>query len=119
MYKRKTLTKTLLRGNEVTEGESIEVKVRRILKTKEPINDSSPEIFTARSEGVLPGFNIRTDRFELAADAMDKIAASELARRENMFKPKEDKPEKESKVIDLNENKNAEGEPTPGKAGNE
>ncbi|MEM0173216.1 MAG: hypothetical protein QXI16_01765 [Sulfolobaceae archaeon] len=38
-------------------------------------------IYTNRKDGVLPGYNIRTDRFDVAIDAMDKVAMSKLAKR--------------------------------------
>ncbi|MEM3714429.1 MAG: hypothetical protein QXF82_05715 [Nitrososphaeria archaeon] len=63
------------------EGESIENKVNRILINKEPITDGAPLIYTKRADGVLPGYNIRTDRFEVAIDAMDKVSKSKLSKR--------------------------------------
>ncbi|MEM1986717.1 MAG: hypothetical protein QXQ24_08275 [Nitrososphaeria archaeon] len=63
------------------EGESIETKVNRILINKEPITDGAPLIYTKRQDGVLPGYNIRTDRFEVAIDAMDKVSKSKLSKR--------------------------------------
>ncbi len=63
------------------EGESIENKVNRILINKEPIQDGAPLIYTKRQDGVLPGYNIRTDRFDVAIEAMDKVAKSRLTKR--------------------------------------
>lgn len=68
--------------NEVTEGEPMEQKVRRILNNKEPITDGAPMIYTDKKDGVLAGYDIRTDRFEVAAEAMDKIHRSTLAKRD-------------------------------------
>jgi hypothetical protein len=62
-------------------GETLEMKVRRITELKEPITDGSPVIYTERSEGVKPEYNIRTDRFDIALDAMDKVNRSNLAKR--------------------------------------
>lgn len=70
------------------EGESIEAKVTRLILNKEPIKDSAPLIYTDRKDGVLPGYDIRTDRFEIAIDAMDKITKSKIAKR-YQFKDKE------------------------------
>ena len=50
-----------------------ETKCARILQDKEPITDTAPIIYTAKEEGVLPAYNIRTDRFDVAMDAYDKI----------------------------------------------
>ena len=63
------------------EGESIENKVNRILINKEPITDGAPLIYTKRADGVLAGYNIRTDRFDVAIDAMDKVSKSKLSKR--------------------------------------
>lgn len=66
------------------EGEPLENKIRRILDNKEPITDSAPIIYTERKDGVMPAYNIRTDRFEIAIEAMDKVAKSKLSKREQV-----------------------------------
>lgn len=63
------------------EGETIEKKVSRITLTNEPITDTAPIIYTEKKDGVLPAYNIRTDRFDLAIDAMDKIEMERIARK--------------------------------------
>lgn len=73
---------------EIQEGETIETKVARITQNKEPITDSAPIIFTEKKDGVLPAYNIRTDRFDIALEAMDKIGKSK-AKRENAPKPED------------------------------
>lgn len=65
---------------ELYEAESIEEKVRRIVNENEPIEDGAPIIFQERIDGVKPEFNIRTDRWEVAIEAMDKVSADELSR---------------------------------------
>ena len=72
------------------EGEYIEEKVRRITENNEPIEDGAPIIYTERKDGVNPAYNIRTDRWEIAQDAMEqvgnnksKIIAMKIAQREN------------------------------------
>ena len=62
-----------LKSIEIYEGESIETKCARILQDKEPITDTAPIIYTAKEDGVLPAYNIRTDRFDVAMDTYDKI----------------------------------------------
>lgn len=62
------------------EGESIENKVDRILDSKEPISDGAPIIYTEKKDGVLPQFDIRTDKWELAQDAMDKVNKAKIAK---------------------------------------
>lgn len=72
------------------EGEYIEEKVRRITENGEPIEDGAPIIYTERKDGVNPAYNIRTDRWEIAQNAMEqvgnnksKIIAMKIAQREN------------------------------------
>lgn len=83
MYKIPKYQKTQIHINESVEGETIEQKVERLIANKEPITDSTVELlFTERKDGVMAGYNIRTDRFEVAIEAMDKAHKSSLARRE-------------------------------------
>ena len=51
-------------------GESIEIKVARLLSQEEPIKDQVPLIYTERKTGVNPEYNIRTDRFMIAMEAI-------------------------------------------------
>jgi hypothetical protein len=104
MYKYRKPTATLIVTNSQVEGETIETKVRRILENKEPIKDSTVMIYTDRKDGVLPEYNIRTDRFELATEAMDKVHASRRAKRDNLINKPDDIKTEISKA-----------EPTPGK----
>lgn len=73
----------------VYEGESIETKVARITQTKEPITDSAPIIFTEKKDGVLPAYNIRTDRFDVALDGYDKIDMAAMAKKKSAVKPED------------------------------
>lgn len=75
-----------LKSVEIYEGESIETKCARILQDKEPITDTAPIIYTAKEDGVLPAYNIRTDRFDIAVDAYDKITRA-AAKKEMTPKP--------------------------------
>ena len=47
-------------------------------------------IYMERSEGINKAYNFRTDRFEVAIEAMDKVAKSYAARREEKGKVNED-----------------------------
>ena len=82
MYKVKKADKTSLKVNTSYEGESIEEKVQRIVNNKEPISDTAPLIYQERKDGIDPSTDIRTDRFEVAVEAMDKVSASKIAKRE-------------------------------------
>ena len=55
------------------EGEPIEEKVRRITQNNEPIEDGAPIIYTERKNGVNPAYNIRTDKWEIAQQAMQTV----------------------------------------------
>lgn len=78
-----TLPKT---NYEFQEGESIEQKVCRITENNEPITDGAPIIYTNREDGVLPAYNIRTDRWEVAQAAMDAVNQANLAKSKNYGK---------------------------------
>lgn len=101
MYKIQIPEITELTVNTSYEGETIEQKIRRIVNNKEPISDGAPLIYTDRKEGVQPAYDIKTDRFEIAIEAMDKIAKSHQAKREERHKPKEDeKIEDQNKITE-------------------
>lgn len=83
MYVKCKYTKTEFNVNKGVEGETIEQKMERVTTNKEPIKDGAPIIYTERKDGVQPGYNIRTDRFEVAVEAMDKVTKSKIAAREH------------------------------------
>lgn len=82
MYKYHEPLPSSIDRNVSYEGETIEQKIDRIVNNKEPITDGAPLIYTDRKDGVQPQFDIRTDRFEIAVDAMDKVSKSNLAKRD-------------------------------------
>lgn len=60
------------------EAEPREVKLRKIISGESSNMEDGvfPTIYTEKKDGVLPEYDIRTDRFEVAIDAMDKINQS-------------------------------------------
>lgn len=80
MYKYKQAKPTTLRVNASYKGETIEEKMKRVLNNKEPIKDGAPLIYTERKDGVKPELDIRTDKWEIAADAMDAVSRARLAK---------------------------------------
>lgn len=59
---------------EVTEkGETLIKKIQRILDENEPLTDGAPMIYTPKQAGVRDDCNIRTDKWALAMDAMDRV----------------------------------------------
>lgn len=95
-YNVKGISKSTLVSVPRYEGETIEKKVERIQHNGEAIKDGAPEIFTDRADGVISAYNIRTDRWEIACEAMDAVNKSKIASRE-------------AKVIDLKSKKEIDG----------
>lgn len=78
-----------MRRNLHEEGETIEQKVERIMSTEGAITETAPLIYTERKQGVVPDYNIRTDKMEYAVEAMGNGAKAQLAKRAELLKPKE------------------------------
>lgn len=101
-YRVPKFRKSDLTSVETFEGETIEQKIERIVANKEPIKDGAPEIFTERKDGVISAYNIRADRWEIAADAMDAVSKSIEAKRDGKAKmeviKEDDSKEKVDKV---------------------
>ena len=110
--KRKQKVSTLTINNSY-EGETIEQKVHRIVNNREPITDNAPLNYSDREQGVLAESDIRTDRFEVAQEAMDKISKSHRAKREARIV--EMKAKKEGNKGE--EGPNPSTAPAPGKEG--
>lgn len=67
------------------QAEPREVKLRKIISGEANNMEDGvfPTIYTEKKDGVQPEYDIRTDRFEVAIDAMDKInqsAANQIAK---------------------------------------
>ena len=77
---------TQINVNDSYIGEPIEYKIKRIVDSKEPIGDTVQMIYTERKEGVQPAYDIRTDRFDIAIDAFDKIDKTIKAKRAEKLK---------------------------------
>lgn len=110
-YRKPIFSRSSLTSVEPQEGEYIERKVERIVHNKEPITDGAPELYTDKKDGVVAGYNIRTDRWEVAAEAMDAIHRSQEAASKE--KPKIGASEDEAKLAsgDIAEGKSLEGSP--------
>jgi len=108
MYKVGKANSTSLNVNKSNEGETIEQKIDRVVNNREPITDGAPQIYTERRDGVQPAYNIRSDRFDIAIDAMDKVTGSHKAKREEKALARE------AKVVDLPQQNNGGAESTQG-----
>ncbi|AXH71923.1 MAG: hypothetical protein [Microviridae sp.] len=109
MYKIPKYAKTRIDLDNTREGETIENKVTRLVNNKEPIKDGVPIIFQDRAEGVNAAYNIRTDRWEIAVEAMEKIEKAKAAKRDDLAKAPEAK-------MEVKKNDDGGPEPTHGKA---
>jgi hypothetical protein len=120
-YRYRKAGKSQINSVEVVEGEPIELKIERIVSNKEPISDGAPAIYTERKEGVKAAYNIRTDRWEIATEAMDVVSKTTQARRDHKAKLKEEKEadkEEKGKVVELKADKKvSEAKSTEGTAG--
>lgn len=60
------------------QAEPREVKLRKIINGEASNMEDGvfPTIYTEKKDGVQPEYDIRTDRFEIAIDAIDKINQS-------------------------------------------
>lgn len=76
------------------EAKSIEEEMRAAVNGKEPIKATAKVTYNERKDGVLPQHDIRTDRFEMAMLATDKIHATKAAERHKMDFPEPPKDEK-------------------------
>lgn len=83
-------TKTILNANTCIVGEMLCTKVSRMMYNKEPITAEAPIIYTAKKDGILPQYDIRTDRWEIAQEAMGAISKSEIAKGKAWMKEAEE-----------------------------
>jgi hypothetical protein len=119
-YGRAKYVSSTIKSVEITEGEPIEHKIERVVSNKEPITDGAPSIFTERKDGVVAAYNIRTDRWEVASEAMDKVSGSIQAKRDAKGKVSKSNEEskteakKETKVVDLKVDNVSEAKSTEG-----
>ena len=80
MKRKKIEYRSTLKSGETYEGETIEERVRRVTLTGEPIKDGAPIIYTEKADGVLPQYNIRTDKWDVAVEALDLFAKTEAVK---------------------------------------
>ena len=61
-------------------GMSIENRCKLLVETGEPIKDTSPLIFTPKEKGVMPQYDVRADKWEIAQNAMDRVNKERIAK---------------------------------------
>lgn len=89
MKKIEVKTTGKLQVNESYEGEPLETQLEKITTQKTPIDATSPIIYTERKEGVKPEYDIRTDRWEIAQEAMEQVSKTNIAKRDSTGKTEE------------------------------
>jgi len=73
MYKLQKNTQTSIERNLSTVAETIEEKIRRALTNGEKLDGQSELQYTERKDGVRPEFNVRTDKWDLAVESIEKF----------------------------------------------
>lgn len=70
--------------NEQYDGEDIHEKIERVRTTEEPIeaDGNGGNIYTQRKDGVIPEYNVRTDKWDMALETMDEYNKTKIARAE-------------------------------------
>ena len=86
MGRRIAIKKSTVKVNNGTEGEAIEKAIKRAIENGESLGDQVGLIYTARRDGVLAGYDIRTDRFDVALEGINVAQKSALAKREALAK---------------------------------
>lgn len=98
-------SETSISVNNSYEAKPIEIQLQEITTNNEPISADAPIIYTARAEGVLAGYDIRTDRFDIAIEAMDRVQKTKIAERETRMELKKGGKEGQSPANTLDNEK--------------
>lgn len=81
-----------IKVNNSTEGETMETMVERMVYGNEPIEGGSELIYTQAKDGVVPSYNHRADKFEIAIEQAENTNKSLSAKNyENNVKLKAEK----------------------------
>ena len=93
---------------EINEGETLIKKIQRILDENEPLTDGAPMIYTPKEAGVRADCNIRSDKWEIAMNAIDKVNNYKLS--QYLKKGEAETPNVDEKKAEKGE---GTGEPNP------
>lgn len=74
--------KTKINGIKPYEADYLEKMIEKRMTGEDIVVGGKGVIFTEREDGVISAHNIRTDRFEEAMEAMDRITARKIAGKE-------------------------------------
>lgn len=72
--------RTTIIADTITKGETIEEKIRRIKANGEAPTDGAPLIYTNYKDGVLPQYDIRTDKMEILMSVHDQKTRNTLSK---------------------------------------
>ena len=72
-------------------GQSIEDRCKKLVETGEPIKDTTPLIYTPKERGVMPQYDVRTDKWDIAQNAMDRVNKERIAKGQQPPGGKEDR----------------------------
>ena len=73
MFAKPKYNSTSIRVNTSTEAEHFHIKLQKMIDNKEPIDATAPIIYTARKDGVIPQYDIRADKWDIAMEARSEV----------------------------------------------
>jgi len=100
MYRIPVIKKSKIKGFQTSEGETIEMKVDRIINNGDPITDGAKLIYTEKKDGVQAQYNIRTDMMEVAMEALDKSNRSRWTKHQEALEATKNKLAEDAKNED-------------------
>lgn len=100
MYKIPKPVRTTIETNQSVEGETIEIKIERLLSNKDEKAETKELIYTKKEDGVQAAYNIRHDHWDDAYENASEIAekhkeldASKLEKRKKIMNEEKEKRE--------------------------
>lgn len=89
MYKTPKSNRTSINCNEGRIGQQLHSKIQNIIENgNQDELQEKPIIYTEKSEGVKAGYNIRTDKWEIACETADKMHKIRAVKGEEKAKGK-------------------------------
>ena len=82
MYRKNQYQTSKQTGNQSYEAEQLKKEIARYMSNGDELDQSAPIIYTERKDGVINQYNIRRDKWDEAAEGMDKVAELNLLQRE-------------------------------------
>lgn len=101
MYKKNIFKKSTIFCNESVEGETLEDMIKRLKNNKETISEEKEMTYTDRGDGVMASTDVRTDKWDVAIEARDKIDAYETLKYGNFDPEKREWDKENNKDIDI------------------